>query len=218
MAAPRNKRSLNMATKYIITDIDGVVLDWEEGFSIWMEHHGHEKVEGFQFIYSIGDRYGMSRNQGHKLVKQFNESAAIGFLPPLRDAQYYVKLLHEKYRYKFIALTSLSLDPYAKYLRERNLNKLMGDAFERVICLDTGADKDDALAELAGYAKYKNCYWIEDKPSNIEAGNKVGFQGILMEHGHNMDSGVDAIVVKNWEGIYNLLTDETHNKPIQYTR
>ena len=39
-----------MKQKYIITDIDGVVLDWEEGFSVWAEHHGHEKVEGYQFI------------------------------------------------------------------------------------------------------------------------------------------------------------------------
>ena len=207
-----------MAKKYIITDIDGVVLDWEEGFSVWMEHHGHEKVDGFQFIYSIGDRYGISRNQGHKLVKQFNESAAIGFLPPLRDAQWYINLLHEKHQFKFIALTSLSLDPYAKYLRERNLKKLMGDAFERVICLDTGADKDDALDELAGYAKYKDCYWIEDKPENAQAGINVGFKAILMEHGHKMESDVDAIVVKNWEDIYMLLTDEIRNKPIKYTR
>ena len=33
--------------KIILTDCDGVVLDWEEGFSIWMEHHGHTKVEGY---------------------------------------------------------------------------------------------------------------------------------------------------------------------------
>ena len=50
-----------MKQKYIITDIDGVVLDWEEGFNVWMQHHGHELVEGYQFEYSIGDRYGMSK-------------------------------------------------------------------------------------------------------------------------------------------------------------
>jgi FMN phosphatase YigB (HAD superfamily) len=71
---------------------------------------------------------------------------------------------------------------------------------------------------LAGYAKYKDCYWIEDKPSNIESGNNVGFKGILMEHGHNMDTNVDAIIVKDWEQIYNILIDETKNKPIQYIR
>ena len=43
--------------KIILTDVDGVVLDWEEGFSVWMEHHGHSKVDGYQFMYSIGDRY-----------------------------------------------------------------------------------------------------------------------------------------------------------------
>ena len=58
--------------KIILTDCDGVVLDWEEGFSIWMEHHGHTKVEGYQYMYNIGDRYGISKEQGSKLVRQFN--------------------------------------------------------------------------------------------------------------------------------------------------
>ena len=125
-----------MKQKYIITDIDGVVLDWEEAFSVWAEQHGHELVEGYQFKYSIGDRYGLTHKQGNQLVRIFNESAAIGFLPPLRDAQYFIKKLHEQHRYRFVALTSLSLDPYAHALRERNLAKLMGKyAFSKVICL-----------------------------------------------------------------------------------
>ena len=194
-----------MKQKYILTDIDGVVLDWEEGFSVWAEHHGHEKVEGYQFKYSIGDRYGLTHQQGNQMVKTFNESAAIGFLPPLRDAQFFIKKLHEQHRYKFIALTSLSLDPYAHALRERNLKKLMGDAFAKVICLDTGADKDEALERLA--KKYKGCYWIEDKPVNLHAGVKVGFKGILMEHGHNMNIKVDGMIAKNWEDVYNHILD-----------
>ena len=176
-----------MAQKYIITDIDGVVLDWEEGFSVWAEHHGHTKVDGYQFKYSIGDRYGLTHQQGNQMVKTFNESAAIGFLPPLRDAQFFIKKLHEQHRYKFIALTSLSLDPYAKALLER-------------------------LAK-----KYKGSYWIEDKPVNLEAGVKVGFKGILLEHGHNMDSNVNGFVAKNWEDVYNHIIDN-EVKPTTYER
>ena len=150
------------------------------------------------------------------MVKTFNESAAIGFLPPLRDAQFFIKKLHEQHRYKFIALTSLSLDPYAKALRERNLAKLMGKyAFSKVICLDTGADKDEALERLA--KKYKGSYWIEDKPVNLEAGVKVGFKGILLEHGHNMDSNVNGFVAKNWEDVYNHIIDN-EVKPTTYER
>jgi FMN phosphatase YigB (HAD superfamily) len=192
--------------KIILTDCDGVVLDWEEGFSVWMEHHGHNTVEGYQYMYNIGDRYGVSKEQGSQMVKVFNESAAIGFLPPLRDAQYFVKKLHEQHQYKFIAITSLSLDPYAKELRERNLNKLFGDAFIDVVCLDTGADKDEILKEYG--AKYPGNYWIEDKPENLNAGVDVGLNGILIEHGHNMDYTGNANIVKNWNEIYNLITGE----------
>lgn len=195
-----------MNKKIILTDCDGVILDWEEGFSVWMEHHGHKKVDGYQFKYNIGQRYGMSYEAGSKLVKQFNESAAIGFLPPLRDAQFFVKKLHEQHQYKFICITSLSLDPYARQLRMRNLKKLFGDAFLEVICLDTGADKDDILMEYG--TKYPGNYWIEDKPENVNWGIDAGLNGILVEHGHNMDYTGQANVVLNWEEIYNLITQK----------
>lgn len=191
-----------MKEKIILTDIDGVVLDWEEGFSVWMEHHGHDTVEGFKEFYSIHDRYGIEQERGKKLIEQFNSSAAIGFLPPLRDAQYYIKKLHEKHNYQFIALTSLSSDPYAQKLRERNLAKLFGDnTFKEVICLSCGADKDDDLIALSD--KYYGCYWIEDKVANAEVGAAVGYKTFLMEHGHNMKARGDYTIVKNWEAIYN---------------
>ena len=199
--------------KIILTDCDGVVLDWEEGFSVWMEHHGHNTVEGYQYMYNIGDRYGVSKEQGSQMVKVFNESAAIGFLPPLRDAQYFVKKLAEQHGYKFLAVTSLSLDPYAKELRTRNLQKLFGDAFIDVICLDTGADKDEILMELK--ETYQGNYWIEDKPDNVMAGVDAGFTGILLEHGHNM-GWEDTFVAKKWEDIYNLIT--RNEKQEDYSR
>jgi hypothetical protein len=194
-------REGNMPRTTILTDVDGVVLDWEEGFSVWMEHHGHHLVDGSKFMYNIGERYGMTAEQGSKMVKQFNESAAIGFLPPLRDAQHYVKLLHEKYNIDFLAITSLSLDPYAKELRVRNLRKLFGTAFVDVVCLDTGADKDEVLTEYA--ALYPGATWIEDKPENAFAGYTVGLNTILVEHGHNMTDPLNAhyYVAKNWEDI-----------------
>lgn len=199
--------------KVILTDCDGVLLDWEEGFSVWMEHHGHELVEGYQFMYEMNERYGITKDQARKLIKTFNESAAIGFLPPLRDAQYYVKMLAEKHQFKFVVLTSLSLDPYAKELRIRNLNKIFGDCFLDVICLETGADKNIALFELA--TKYMGNFWIEDKPENVMAGVDAGFKGILIQHGHNMDFQ-DTFVAKKWEDIYNLVT--RHEQDENYRR
>jgi len=189
----------------ILADCDGVLLDWEYAFNIWMQEHGFTEVPGSKLNYDMSVRYGISREQIVKLIRIFNESAAIGFLPALRDAMYYVKRLHEEHGFRFHCITSLSLDPNAQKLREMNLNKLFGPtAFERVVCLDTGAHKDDALEEYEG----TGCWWIEDKPENAEAGYNAGLKCLLVEHGHNMHYYHEGItLVKNWREIYARVTD-----------
>lgn len=196
-----------LKNQLILVDADGVLLNWEYAFSVWMESHGFTKVEGSEYIYNIGDRYNISNDQGRKLIKIFNESAAIGFLPPLRDAMYWVKRLHEEHGYVFHCITSLSLDPSAGKLREMNLSKLFGStAFERITCLDTGADKHEALEEY----RDSGCWWIEDKPENAEVGRKLGLSSVLMEHGHNMRYANEQIpVVKNWREVYELITSRS---------
>jgi hypothetical protein len=195
-----------MKKKVILTDADGVILDWEWAFAVWMEEHGFHKQEGSQFIYSIGTQYGISDEQGKKLIKIFNESAHMGFLPPLRDAMFYIKRLHEEHGYEFHCITSLSKDQNACKLREMNLQKLFGKtAFTKFIFLDTGADKDQVL----GQYKDSNLYWIEDKPENAVAGFNVGLKSLLMEHGHNMNHEHAHIPkVKNWKEIYSIITGE----------
>ena len=192
-------------SKIILTDIDGVVLNWEYAFGEYMEFQGHPPVEGPNKFYSVRQKYNLPTDaSGDLVIKTFNESAAIGFLPPLRDAQYFIKKLHEQHQYQFIAITSLSLLPYAQQLREKNLKKLFGDnCFIEVNCLDTGADKDDILDVYA--REYPGAFWIEDKPQNADVGIALGLQSILIEHGHNMNYDGQAKVVVNWEEIYNII-------------
>jgi beta-phosphoglucomutase-like phosphatase (HAD superfamily) len=190
--------------KLILTDADGVLLDWEWAFNVWMQEHGFEEVAGSKLNYDMSVRYGIPKEQVKKLIRIFNESAAIGFLPALRDAMYYVKRLHEEHGFRFHCITSLSLDPNAQKLREMNLNKLFGtSAFERIVCLDTGADKEEALQAYEG----TGCYWLEDKPENAIAGYNAGLRSLLIEHGHNMHHYHEGItIVKNWKHIYEIIT------------
>jgi hypothetical protein len=192
------------AKRLILTDCDGVCLDWEWAFNVWMGEHGFEEVDGSKFSYDMSLRYGIPREQVVKLIRIFNESAAIGFLPAMRDSVYYIKRLHEEHGFRFHAITSLSLDPNAQKLREMNIHKLFGPtAFERIVCLDTGADKHEALEEYEG----TGCWWIEDKIENAEAGYRAGLKCLLIEHGHNMHHDhQDINLVKNWKEIYNLVT------------
>jgi len=191
-----------MLNKIILVDCDGVLLDWEYAFDVWMAQHGFKKQDSLK--YNIGKRYGIDEEQGRKLIKIFNESAHMGFLPPLRDAMYYVKRLHEEHKYVFHCITSLTTDENACELRKMNLRKLFGQtAFEKFIFLETGADKDDVLEEY----KDTGYWWIEDKIVNCQVGTKVGLRSILVEHGHNMDYNDPKIPrVKNWRDIFNLVT------------
>ena len=193
--------------RLILVDSDGVLLDWEYAFNIWMQEHGFEEVPGSKLSYEMDERYGITKEQVRKLIRLFNESAAIGFLPALRDAMYYVKRLHEEHGFRFHCITSLSTDPNAVKLREQNLSKLFGKtAFERVVCLPTGADKNEALEEY----RDTGCYWIEDKPVNAEAGLAAGLRPLVIEHGHNLHYYHEHItLVKNWRDVYGIVTGQS---------
>jgi hypothetical protein len=176
------------------------------GFRRYFETHGFTEVEGSKLSYDMAVRYDIPKEQVRRLIKLFNESAAIGFLPALRDSVYYVKRLHEEHGYRFHCITSLSLDPNAQKLREMNLHKIYGaTAFERIVCLDTGADKHEALEEYEG----TGCWWVEDKPENAESGYRAGLKPILIEHGHNMHYQHDGIdIAKTWKDIFYRVTGQ----------
>jgi FMN phosphatase YigB (HAD superfamily) len=190
--------------KLILTDADGVLLDWEWAFKVWMTERGYQFQEAGKNNYYLHYHYkDTTKEEIKKLVKFFNESAAIGFLPALRDSVHYVKRLHEEHGYQFRVITSLSLDKNAGRLREMNLRKLFGDAIESVICLDTGADKNEALEEYEG----SGFFWVEDKIENAEVGHELGLKSLLLEHGHNMNHECPYPIVKNWKQIYHIITD-----------
>lgn len=163
----------------ILTDCDGVLLDWESSFHKWMRTRGHDQVN--HGYYEIEQMYDMTRERGKQYIKEFNNSSWMGFLPAFRDARSGVAALQDM-GYKFVCITSLSLDPYTKELRWLNLRNIFGnDAFEDLVCLDTGGDKDQALNEY----RDSGLWWIEDKASNASLGADFGLKSILINHAHN---------------------------------
>mgnify|MGYP000176641146 CR=1 FL=1 len=192
-----------MMKKTMLVDADGVIFNWEYAFNLFMEEHGFEQTEEANLIYDIGVRYDISGKQGKTMIKHFNESAMIGFLPALRDAQEYITKLADE-GWNFVCITSLSTNKYAQKLRTKNINKLFGDdTFTDFIYLGTGADKDKVLKQFEG----SNLWWVEDKVENALHGEQVGLRPLVMEHGYNMND--DRVRrVKNWKEIYEIVTNE----------
>ena len=194
----------NVDKKMILTDCDGVLLNWEAGFITWMAQKGHNKVDADE--YDVAKAYGLEKTFAKNLVKEFNNSAWMGHLPALRDARSGVAKLIDN-GYSFMMVTSLSLDKYAKKARVKNLQNIFGkDVFNasNVVCLDTGADKDEALAKYVE----SGLYWIEDKTENAVLGADMGLKTILINHGHNQTCEDSRITrVANWAEICSLILE-----------
>ena len=97
--------------------------------------------------YAVWKRYGFINKQAAEgLCREFNNSAAIAHLTPHYDAVKYVRKLYEEGGYVLRVITSLSLNKYAYKARLKNLHDLFGEeVIDELVCLDTGADKDEAL-------------------------------------------------------------------------
>lgn len=190
-----------MNEKVILTDCDGVLMDWLYSFNNWMrDQHGLTPYRSD--TYNLAHTYGIQSSRASNLVKEFNASASIAYLTPFRDAVKYVKKLHEEHGYVFHCITSLSLDEAAYKARLFNLEQLFGKtAFEKLICLDTGADKDLALDPY----EETGCIWIEDKPENAALGTTLGLDSILIDHDFNADYDGPEYRAYNWKDVYEYI-------------
>ncbi len=186
--------------KIILTDCDGVLLNWEGAFTNWMSMRGYSVDLLNRREYHMGKRYGISSKEKDRTVRAFNESAWMKYLNPLRDAVYYVDLLHRKHGYTFHMCTSLTTDEYAQKLRIENIERLFGKtAFTKYIFCDTGADKDEALEPYrdSGYL------WVEDKVENAELGLQMGLDSVLISQPWNSNRNNDHIpIYANWKQLY----------------
>lgn len=189
--------------KLILTDCDGVLLDWVSGFVKYMKDIGFEKTGSNVNAYHFEEEYGLTRDGLKYWIDKFNHSVAMGDLAPMSDSVEYVKKLSEL-GFKFHVITSLTNDPNAVYLRKLNLENVFGNVFSRLTCLPIGDAKDEALAEY----KDSGLYWIEDKPENADVGLEYGLRSILLDQTYNQEYNGGALRAKNWKEIYEEITTE----------
>lgn len=188
--------------KIVLTDVDGVLCDWENGFNNFMLSKGHKLIENGHLEYVIGKRFNIDIELGYDFVREFNNSERIEQLEPLRDAKEWVKKIHDELGYKFIAVSSMSQQQESMARRTRYLVETFGDVWSDFHYLETGADKDAILKRWEG----TKLPWIEDKIANAIAGVNAGLRPLLMDHDYNYNPHCDGIRVKNWQDIYQFLS------------
>ena len=201
------------SNRIILTDVDGVLLEWEKHFTDWMLQRSYysddKKVYPYKLLankqntYEMAERFGVNIPTIRKEIREFNRSAWMATQCPIEDSQTWVKLLAAE-GWTFIPITSQTSDIPAQKVRKKRLGELFGDhIFTNYHILDTGADKDSALAEFHN----TGLYWVEDKPKNAVAGLKYGLKPILIDHPYNREFDHPEVKrVKDWREIHQILS------------
>ena len=192
--------------KKIIVDCDGVLLDWAYAFDVWMLEHGYKRIQNTGQYYYQSVRYGITEDESNRLIKEFNQSGCVGFIPAFKDSVEYVTKLSD-FGYRFEVISCLDKDKFSQKLREKNLKHLFGNVFDFIDCsLDFTKGKEEYLSNRYKGSGY---YWIEDSISHAKSGQKIGLKSIIMDHEYNKDW--NGLRVKNWKEVYQLIKyDTTH--------
>jgi hypothetical protein len=193
------------SNRIILTDVDGVLLEWENHFTKWMISRGAKLKNKFKAEYDMQRRFVDATEDIKLAIREFNKSAWMGTQPPMPESQTWIKLLHAE-GWTFIPISSQTSDIPAQELRKRRLEELFGEyAFYNFHILETGQDKDDILAEFHG----TGLWWVEDKWTNALAGLKYGLKPLFIDHPYNREySHPDITRVNNWKQIHEIVSND----------
>lgn len=187
----------------ILTDVDGVLLNWIDSFHNWMR--SQDFTLKHNDCYDLATCYDLSPELiNNVLIEQFNASAEMGFLHPLGDAVAQVKKLHDDYGVVFHAITSMGSNESARRLRKMNLRRIFGaNVFQSISILGCGEDKTDALSQFAN----SGLFWLEDHIDNAVVGHELGLKSILFNRSYNADRlpTEDFLRVNTWKDFVKIV-------------
>lgn len=193
-----------MVEKVILTDCDGVLLDWESKFDPWCERQGYRFHRDSHSYYSISEQLRISQKEGHDLIARFNSGSDFESLPPWRDSVEVVQRMHSQ-GWKFVVITTAGFHPWTYGLRRSNLDRVFGPGvIEELHILELHGDKGVKLKDYAN----SGLYWIEDKCSNAELGYKYGLRPLLMTTTFNWNVVSTVPRVNTWTEIEAIVNDQ----------
>ena len=183
---------MSKKTKTILTDVDGVLLDYSRGFIDFLNIR-HPEVNLELDVWN----FGLEREEVFEYLGEFNDHDDFAALPAYGDSIQFVHKLQDL-GYRFIAISTCGTENCTKQNRAQNLvREFGGDVFDEIICLPLGGSKLKALS------KFDPSYWIDDKLEHCVSGVMAGHTVFQMMHKYNAGENAEgATPVESWVEIY----------------
>jgi hypothetical protein len=186
--------------KIILTDVDGVLVNWNSSFENFMKNLGFELKNNS--CYLLSDRFGIKEEQIKELYNEFQNGTRIKHLEPIFDAPLYVKKIFKEFGYRLVCVTHIGSSPSICDNRVNNLLGIYGNAIQDVICLDRSISKKETLNKYF----LKDRIWVEDYIPNAIIGDSMGLKTFLLNYEYNQYEIPQTIRrVDGWSEIYKYI-------------
>lgn len=187
----RNKKPV------LLTDVDGVLLDWVKTFGQFAEKSGHTLRMENPTTWEMNEWFGADSNEIRRLITEMNSSPLFAELPPFMDAMKVLPELAEKF--DLVAITCCSNDEVTIARRKKNL-EVLKVPFKDVHCLNFTDSKKDLLNA------YDKTLWVEDRFEGAKSGVETGHKSFLINRTYNQHETHSEIVkVDSWHQIQQFL-------------
>lgn len=182
----------------ILLDVDGVLLDWYQGFHQWMLRQGYQATE------SKGNNYDLTNDYpGHDLrtrITEFSKSYPYQHLKHIQGATHGVKFLRVRYPYvPIIGVTSCGMSPEVVCARTRSLSEF---ALDGLIPTPISEGKGHI------FRSFKTTLVIDDSPKNIQDANDAGHITLIFDQPWNRE--LPGMRVRGWADIYNVVGSQAN--------
>jgi len=183
-------------TGLILTDVDGTILRWDDGFAAYMqEEHGMPMLSRMRDHYSIARSFGISERDASRFVRDFFLHRLAGELPPEPCAMDVLPKLHAR-GWRFIAITACPAESVVVDARRHNLEAVFGFPWDVVHCVGLSGEKRSTLLG------YRSAIWVEDHFENAVAGSEANHRSFLLDRTFNTGrSHPEVTRVTDWHEI-----------------
>lgn len=185
-------------TKIFLTDVDGVLLDWDMGMEYYIKENTNfditQDIRGFKKMH---EWLKCEEEEVAHLVDEFHRSESYSRLPAFEDAVDVVKNLKDD-GWRFVAITANSKDKHIRRLRRENIEKFFPDTFEDIISVEATESKEHVLK------KFSPTFWVDDLPSHVMSGINCGHTSFYLPRTayNRKDIESDKVIeVESWNGI-----------------
>lgn len=178
------KNDPNEISAILLSDIDGVIADWFEGYRSYLSNYvGIESTGEMPTVFNMTDVY-PDLEKPWQFITEYQTSQDYSNLRIFADVAHTLKTLKEQgVEVQFV--TSCGIDKKTVEMRKEWLEYHLSGLYTDVHFLSLGEDKTRVLAQFEQYTKYAPVIFIDDQAKMLSTAEQLGFHPVLKDMEYN---------------------------------